>query len=322
MLLLDKPHGLSSNAALQRARHLLRAEKAGHTGTLDPEATGLLPLCFGEATKFSSFLLEAAKGYEALLQLGEVSSTGDAEGERQPGPGPLPADADAVRAVLAGLLGAQQQVPPMHSALKHAGRPLYDYARAGIEVARPVRQITIHALELLDFDGARLRVQVDCSKGTYVRVLAEEIGRRLGCGAWLAGLRRNRTGGFQLDHAVTLEALAAQPEEALPGLLLPPERLVDGLPVLALDAEQAEWLVHGRSPPLDARRALPAVDVLVRVHAPDGRFLGLARRTEAGIEDLFVDPAARRGGEVGRDRDFRRRARRGARPHRPLPRGD
>lgn len=285
MLLLDKPHGLSSNAALQRARHLMRAEKAGHTGTLDPEATGLLPLCFGEATKFSSFLLEAAKGYEALLQLGEVSTTGDAEGERQPGPGPLPVDGDSVETVLAGLLGVQQQTPPMHSALKHAGRPLYDYARAGIEVARPTRTITIHGLQLLEFAGARLRLQIDCSKGTYVRVLAEEIGRRLGCGAWLAGLRRNRTGGFSLDHAVTLEALAALPEERLPELLLPPERLVEELPCLMLDHEQAEWMVHGRSPVLDTARMLPAVDALLRIHGPDGRFLGLARRT---LQDRLV----------------------------------
>ncbi len=279
VLLLDKPHGLSSNAALQRARHLLRAEKAGHTGTLDPEATGLLPLCFGEATKFSSFLLEAAKGYEALLQLGEVSSTGDAEGERLPGPGPLPTDRASVQAVLRGLLGPQEQTPPMHSALKHAGRPLYDYARAGIDVPRPVRQITLHALELLEFDGARLRIQVDCSKGTYVRVLAEEIGRRLGCGAWLAGLRRNRTGGFHLEGAVTLEALAGYPESRLGELLLAPERLVEGLPCLTLAADQAEWLVHGRSPPLDPALDLPAVDLLVRIHGPDGRFLGLGRRT-------------------------------------------
>jgi tRNA pseudouridine55 synthase len=279
VLLLDKPHGLSSNVALQRARQLFSAEKAGHTGTLDPEATGLLPLCFGEATKFSGFLLDAAKGYEATLQLGEISSTGDAEGVRSPGPGPLPRDAAVVVAALQGLLGPQEQIPPMHSALKYAGRPLYDYARAGIDIARPPRRIEIHALDLLEWRAERLRVQVDCSKGTYIRVLAEEIGRRLGCGAWLAGLRRNRTGGFALDAAVSLEALASCSEHERAALLLPPERLVADLPLLMLDAEQAEWLAHGRSPSLHHAPDQPAVGQQVRVHAPDGRFLGLAVRT-------------------------------------------
>lgn len=277
MLLLDKPRGLSSNAALQRARRLLRAEKAGHTGTLDPEATGLLPLCFGEATKFSAWLLDAEKGYQATLRLGETSSTGDAEGELTPGDGPLPTDAGTVAAVLAGLLGPQQQQPPMHSALKHEGRPLYDYARAGLEVARAPRSVTIHRLELLDFAGRELRVQVDCSKGTYVRVLAEEIGRRLGCGAWLSALRRNRSGGFTLDRAIGLEQLEARDEAARTALLLPSERLVASLPCLPLDAGQADWLVHGRSPELAAAAAAPVADQLLRAHDPHGRFLGLVR---------------------------------------------
>ncbi|MDE3010093.1 MAG: tRNA pseudouridine(55) synthase TruB [Pseudomonadota bacterium] len=279
VLLLDKPRGLSSNIALQRARHLLRAEKAGHTGTLDPEATGLLPLCFGEATKFSSRLLEAAKGYEAELRLGETSTTGDAEGAILPGPGPVPDDAAAVHAVLRSLLGAQQQVPPMHSALKHDGRPLYDYARAGVEVARPVRQIVVQRLELLAFSGHSLRVQADCSKGTYIRVLAEEIGRRLGCGAWLSALRRNRTGGFALDDAITLDALTGLDEDQRTALLLPPERLVADLTLLVLDADQADGLVHGRSPALDPLTVLPPVDLVVRAHDPAGRFLGLVRRS-------------------------------------------
>jgi len=279
VLLLDKPHGLSSNIALQRARHLMRAEKAGHTGTLDPEATGLLPLCFGEATKFSAYLLEAAKAYEALLHLGETSTTGDAEGERSPGPGPLPVEEAQIRAVLDSLVGEQQQTPPMHSALKHAGRPLYDYARAGIDIVRPARTITIHALRLLDWQGAQLRIEVDCSKGTYVRVLAEEIGRRLGCGAWLAGLRRTRTGGFGLAGALTLEALAEIPEDRRSACLLPPESLVEALPVLALDGEGTVALGHGRSPALAPGLAWPEPGQTVRVHDPAGRFLGLAQRT-------------------------------------------
>ncbi len=288
VLLLDKPHGLSSNIALQRARHLLRAEKAGHTGTLDPEATGLLPLCFGEATKFSSFLLDAPKGYEALLHLGETSSTGDAEGTRTAGAGALPDTVEPVQAVLDGLIGPQMQIPPMHSALKHEGRPLYDYARAGVEVPRAPRQIEVFGLTLLALAGNRLTVQVDCSKGTYVRTLAEEIGRRLGCGAWLAGLRRNRTGGFGLAEAVTLDALAAMPEDARLQWLRPPECLVDDLPMLVLDAGQTRALCHGQSPlaTVEQRAGHAGIDphpeVLRAVAAEGGRFLGLVQVTADG----------------------------------------
>ena len=276
MLLLDKPHGLSSNVALQKARHLLHAEKAGHTGTLDPEATGLLPLCFGEATKFSGYLLDAPKGYEALLQLGETSSTGDAEGDRVPGPGPVPAERSVVEGVLTGLVGPLDQILPMHSALKHAGRPLYDYARAGIEVPRAARRIEVLSLRLLEFAGSRLRVQVDCSKGTYVRVLAEEIGLRLGCGAWLAGLRRNRTGGFGLQQAVSLERLAELDDASRIGTLLAPECLVADLPLVVLDEQQADWLLHGRAAPFDSVSSGILPGQTVRVHIGDGVFVGLA----------------------------------------------
>ena len=282
VLLLDKPHGLSSNVALQRARHLLRAEKAGHTGTLDPEATGLLPLCFGEATKFSSWLLDAPKGYQATLQLGQTSSTGDAEGALTPGEGPLPQDLSVVQAVLDSLLGDQVQVPPMHSALKFQGRPLYDYARAGVEIERKPRQIVVHQLRLLDLNGSRLMVQAACSKGTYIRVLAEEIGRRLGCGAWLAGLRRNRTGGFDLTQAVTLDQLATEEESQRLTHLRAPEQLVIGLPILQLDSAQAHALCHGQTPAATPPQvALGQAHPILRVHDPLGRFLGLA-----GISDL------------------------------------
>lgn len=276
VLLLDKPKGLSSNVALQRARHLFRAEKAGHTGTLDPEATGLLPLCFGEATKFSSYLLDAPKGYEATLCLGEVSDTGDAEGVITPGPGPIPNARVQIEQVLHSLLGSQEQIPPMHSALKHEGRPLYDYARAGIEIARPARTIEIFKLELLEWDARTLKIQVDCSKGTYIRVLAEEIGRRLGCGAWLSSLRRNRTGGFALDDALTLEAITEIDPSVREAYLLPPVSLVEELPRIDLNLAEAQALRHGQRPILSST-ALPGdwVEKTLRAYHPDGSFLGL-----------------------------------------------
>jgi tRNA pseudouridine55 synthase len=167
----------------------------------------------------------------------------------------------------------------MHSALKHAGRPLYDYARAGIDIARPARQIEILRIELLAIEGSRLRLQVDCSKGTYIRVLAEEIGRRLGCGAWLAGLRRNRTGGFGVDAAYTLEQLQALAEDQRAACLLAPEALVAELPRLDLDAHQTEWIWHGRSPELVAGSVGPPPGTLVQLFAPDGGFIGLATAT-------------------------------------------
>lgn len=277
VLLLDKPRGLSSNVALQKARHLFRAEKAGHTGTLDPEATGLLPLCFGEATKFSSYLLDAPKGYEATLCLGETSDTGDAEGNLTPGSGPIPSDQAEIESALQSLLGAQEQIPPMHSALKHAGKPLYDYARVGIEIERSVRPIFIFKLDMLEWDGQFLRVQVDCSKGTYIRVLAEEIGRRLGCGAWLSSLRRNRTGGFVLENALTLEAIAELSPLQRESLLLSPETLVAELPRLDLELAQAQALRHGQSPIFTSSVASSLQDQTVRVYWPDGLFLGLAK---------------------------------------------
>jgi tRNA pseudouridine55 synthase len=276
-LLLDKPRGLSSNVALQKARHLFRAEKAGHTGTLDPEATGLLPLCFGEATKFSSYLLDAPKGYEATLCLGETSDTGDAEGQLTPGHGPIPSSCAVIEETLRSLLGQQEQIPPMHSALKHEGKPLYDYARAGIEIARPARQICIFKLELLGLEGRFLRVQADCSKGTYIRVLAEEIGRRLGCGAWLSSLRRNRTGGFVLEDALTLEAIAALDDSQRALLLMSPETLVHEVPRLDIGINEAQALRHGQSPVLLAPIPSMLIDQTVRVYWPDGLFLGLAK---------------------------------------------
>ncbi|KAB2921992.1 MAG: tRNA pseudouridine(55) synthase TruB, partial [Dechloromonas sp.] len=193
VLLLDKPLGLTSNDALQKARRLFSAAKGGHTGTLDPAATGLLPLCFGEATKFSADLLDADKTYEAVVQLGVTTDSGDAEGQVV-ATAPVTVGEAEVRQALPRFTGAIEQIPPMHSALKRNGRPLYELARKGIEVERAPRAVTIHGLELLDFAGDRLTLRVRCSKGTYIRVLAADLGQALGCGAHLVGLRRTAVG--------------------------------------------------------------------------------------------------------------------------------
>lgn len=246
VLLLDKPVGLTSNAALQQAKRLYRAEKAGHTGTLDPFATGLLPLCLGEATKFSQFLLDADKVYQAEIRLGVRTASGDLDGaviaER-----PVRVDEAALRQALARFLGDIEQVPPMHSALKHAGRPLYEYARQGIEIERKPRRVRVHALELLAYADDRCSVRVHCSKGFYVRALADDLGEVLGCGAHLSGLRRLASGGFQLDQAVTLEDLAELDEAARDARLLAPDVLIASLPRLDLDPDAAWQVCHGQA---------------------------------------------------------------------------
>jgi len=270
VLLLDKPVGITSNAALQRARRALRAEKAGHTGTLDPLASGLLPVLFGEATKFGAELLDADKAYDATLALGVTTATGDAEGdvlERRP-VDVAPAQLAAVAVRFAGSI---EQVPPMHSALKHAGRPLYSYARAGESVPRRARRITIHELRLGEVEGERLHLAVRCSKGTYVRTLAEDIGAALGCGAHLAALRRTAVGRFRLGDAIGLEALERLPEAGRDERLLPVGVLVDHLPEIRLPPAVAERFGNGQAvrPP----SAVPAGRF--RVHQADGGFVGL-----------------------------------------------
>ena len=234
VLLLDKPSGLSSNAALQRAKRLFDAEKAGHTGTLDPLASGLLPLCFGEATKFAQFLLDASKSYVATLRLGIETTTGDAEGEVV-STAPVTVTKSDLAAFIPRFTGRIAQVPPRHAALKFEGRPYYDYARKGVEIPRVARDVDIHALAITGWAPPLATLTLTCSKGTYVRVLAEDIGRELGCGAHLAALRRSATGGFGIAGAVTLEALDALPLAARDALLLPVATLVAHLPRLALD---------------------------------------------------------------------------------------
>jgi tRNA pseudouridine55 synthase len=272
VLLLDKSVGLSSNDALQRAKRLFRAEKAGHTGTLDPLATGLLPICFGAATKFAHASLEADKAYRGVLKLGITTSTGDAEGEvleRRP----VAVTSEDVRRAGDALVGSIEQRPPMHSALKHGGRPLYAYAREGRDVEREARTIVVHALEWVGGEGDTWTFDVRCSKGTYVRTLAEAIGAALGCGAHLAGLRRTASGELDVRHAHALEALEALDEAARDRVLLPVDALLSGRPVLRLGEADAARFLTG----LRRRVAMPDAAV-VRVYGPQpGALLGSAR---------------------------------------------
>jgi tRNA pseudouridine55 synthase len=270
VLLLNKPVGITSNAALQKAKWLLNAKKAGHTGTLDPFADGLLPLCFGEATKFSAYLLDADKRYRATLQLGVTTTTGDPEGEVLDTREVVVSCAD-LAAVLPRFMGAIEQIPPMHSALKHQGRPLYEYARAGIEIDRPARKVTIRALEYIECAPPRVVLDVQCSAGTYIRTLAQDIGAALGCGAHLTTLTRSAAGGFRLEQAHTLAALEMLDASQRQALLLPADCLVAHLPALQLDAADAAALCQGRSV------AHPSVQPgLTRVYAAPHTFIGLA----------------------------------------------
>src|SRR5690242_2830086 len=231
VLLLDKPPGITSNAALMRVKRLYRADKAGHTGTLDPLASGLLPVCFGAATRFAGFLLDAPKRYVATVRFGVTTTTLDAEGgvvaSREVAFG-----RDELDVALARFTGPQMQTPPAHSALKLEGRPYYDYARRGVDIARTPRAIVIHALRLVQWQAPDAVVEVECSKGTYVRVLAADLGEALGCGAHLAALRRTASGGFALADAVTFDALDAMDECALDACLKPVDVLVAHLPAL------------------------------------------------------------------------------------------
>ncbi|MBN3727673.1 tRNA pseudouridine(55) synthase TruB [Burkholderia sp. Ac-20379] len=294
VLLLDKPIGLSSNDALIRAKRLYLAKKAGHTGTLDPLATGLLPLCFGEATKFSQDLLEADKTYEATMRLGIRTTTGDAEGEALE-TRDVTADRAAVEAVLPRFLGEIVQVPPMYSALKRDGKPLYEYARAGQTVEREGRQVTIHALDLLACALPDVTFRVTCSKGTYVRTLAEDIGEALGCGAHLVALRRTGVGALTLEHAVTLDALSDAPAAERDTWLQPVDALLSTFARVALDADEAKRFRHGQRLRLAAAHAIDAEEgARVRVYDEAERLLGVARLTDGVLapERLVVSGEA------------------------------
>ena len=275
VLLLDKPVDLSSNTAVQKARRLFGALKAGHTGTLDPFATGLLPICFGEATKFSADLLDADKIYEATAQLGVTTTTGDTEGEVLECL-PVSIDPLAVENVLCQFRGTIHQTPPMYSALKRDGKPLYEYARAGIELEREAREVTIHALRLLELHSDVLKFHVSCSKGTYVRVLAEDIGKALGCGAHLRALRRVQVGSLLLEQSITLEALEQMLPEHRLNLLRPVDYLLQSLPRVDLDEIYAARFEQGQRLMLET-----TYNGRVRVYHAE-RLLGTALLSEAG----------------------------------------
>jgi tRNA pseudouridine55 synthase len=277
VLLFDKPLELSSNIALQKVRRLFNAEKAGHTGTLDPLATGLLPVCFGEATKFTIALLDADKSYRATIRLGQDTTTGDAEGEvRQTRP--VAVNEARVLEVLATFMGQSQQLPPMHSAIKHLGKPLYEYIRKGETVEREQRTVFIRELKLERFAGDELEFSVLCSKGTYVRTLAEDIGEALGCGGHLIALRRTGIGEFQLQDAFTLAQLEALDETQRDALLMPLDRLVLNLPSLQLDPVQAGRLAQGQR--LGLSDAHP--DGKRRLYA-EGCFIGLGELNDGRL---------------------------------------
>ncbi|MEO8566781.1 MAG: tRNA pseudouridine(55) synthase TruB [Betaproteobacteria bacterium] len=270
VLLLDKGVGLSSNAALQRARRLYRAEKAGHTGTLDPLASGLLPTCFGEATKFAHTLLEGDKTYAATVRLGLTTTTGDAEGDPVE-QRPVRVSRGDIDAVLGRFVGSIAQIPPRHAALKYRGRNYYEYAREGIDIPRVARQVTIHELALHRWNPPDVELGVRCGKGTYVRVLAEDLGAALGCGGHLAALRRVASGGFDVGDAISLDALEALDDAARDARLLPVDALLASLPRLDLDAGDARRLERGQ--PITGC-VLPDGDF--RAYTA-GRFVGVAR---------------------------------------------
>ena len=274
VLLLDKPLGLSSNQALQKAKWLLRAEKAGHTGTLDPLATGVLPLCFGAATKFSQLHLDADKTYEATARLGVKTSTGDAEGEVI-AQRPVSVTADDLDRVAAQFTGPIRQVPPMHSALKKDGKALYEYAREGIEIERAPRDVVIHELSVTAVEPDLIRIVARVSKGTYIRTLGEDIGEALGCGAHLRSLRRVATGDFGEAQCVTLSALEAMGEEQRLAQLMPAESLVAGHDRVTLGTEDAARFLSG----LRRRGEWADADAVAVFGQEPAAFLGTAHVT-------------------------------------------
>jgi tRNA pseudouridine55 synthase len=284
VLLLDKAVGISSNDALIKAKRLLNAQKAGHTGTLDPFATGLLPLCFGEATKFAQDLLDADKSYETVVHLGITTTTGDTEGDVI-----QTHDVNVTRAqietILARFRGEIAQIPPMYSALKRDGKPLYEYARAGITLEREARCVTIHALESFDYQTSYLSLRVMCSKGTYIRVLGEDIGDALGCGAHLQALRRTKVGDLTIDRAVTLDVLAEMSEAERISLLAPVDVLLSSFPPVTLPEDLTQRFLYGQRLALGKEGVpIPEREGLVRVYRGlNGTLLGTARMMEFGV---------------------------------------
>lgn len=270
VILVDKPSRISSNAAVQSVRRLIGWGKAGHTGTLDPLATGLLPVCLGECTKFAGVPLEADKTYEAVIRLGLATDSGDAEGEPV-FQGPIAGCLDQLPEVFADFQGAFDQLPPMFSALKHRGRPLYEYARAGTEVPRALRRVRVDRLQILSSSAQEVTIEVRCSKGTYVRALAHDIGMRLGCGAHLRALRRTEIGRLSVTEAVSLDALAALAPAERMERIRPADLILVDLPMVELDDWGAESVLQGR--PIEATDI--CLRGTVRLYDRQGNFLGL-----------------------------------------------
>ena len=277
VLLLDKPAGITSQTAVSRVKALFNAAKAGHTGTLDPMATGLLPIALGEATKFSSALLDADKAYLATVRLGLTTTTGDLEGGVI-ARGEVDQDRSGIETVLERFRGEIVQTPPMYSALKHQGRALYTYAREGVEIERMARAVTISTLVLEDYAAPDLRIFVACSKGTYIRVLAEDIGKALGCGATLAGLRRTQVGRFSVTDAHALNALDALSIPARREKLLPVDAMLAERPVMRLDEAQRARIANGQA--VECTTCAPG---LVRLVDAQGHFVGIAEAGDSGI---------------------------------------
>ncbi len=281
ILLLDKPVGITSNAALQEVKHLYKAQKAGHTGNLDPLASGMLPICFGEATKLSAFLLDSDKTYVGVCKLGERTASGDAEAEvfeRRPIVG---VTTERVQDVLERFTGEIQQIPPMHSAIKRQGQPLYKLAHQGIEVEREPRTVHIHELRMLRLDDDELEIHVRCSKGTYIRTLAEDIGEALGCGAHLSQLRRTGVGPFAEEAMVTMKTLDERAAQGLTGLdeaLLPMEEALSGWPAVELTDTSAFYVRQGQ--PVLVPQA--PTSGWVRLFGPEGEFLGVGHVLDDG----------------------------------------
>lgn len=270
ILLLDKPLGFSSNQALQKIKWLLKAAKAGHTGTLDPLATGLLPLCFGEATKFAHYLTDADKTYIATIKLGITTATGDAEGAVL-SVQPVNVNQADFETVSQQFIGEISQVPPMYSALKFEGKALYEYARAGVEIERQSRLVTIHKIEINSFAGDVAVITVTCSKGTYIRTLAEDIGKQLGCGAHLIGLRRTATANYDISQAITIEQFEAMSDEQRLAVLAPADSAVLHLPAITLGDDSVFYLLQGQA----VWRSGPIPAGLLRLYSEQQVFLGL-----------------------------------------------
>jgi len=281
ILLLDKPLGITSNDALQRVKHLYKAQKAGHTGSLDPLADGMLPICFGAATKVSAFLLDSDKHYQVQVKLGETTTTGDTEGEVVQIRSTEGIGEEEIQAVLPQFMGVISQLPPMYSALKHKGQRLYELARKGIEVEREPREITIHGLVLGEVNGDRFELMVHCSKGTYVRTLAEDIGEALGCGAHVAALRRTGVGPYTGMSMCTLDQLnekAEQGMQALDSMLLPVDTALGEWPAISLSKDSAYYVKMGQ--PVLVPKA--PTEGWVRLYEGEGAFLGVGQVQDDG----------------------------------------